>query len=361
MRILFLLILSVLIACQPTEPDSGMLRKQADFAKIDIHSHYRSAPAYLKPLLEEWNMHTQLVDVYRENGEGVERSWPYYQQVEARFPETFFLCTAFNAYGIDEPDFASRIIARLEQEIAAGAGMVKVWKNIGMVDQDRAGNYVQIDDPRFQPIWDFLIAKNIPVMAHLAEPLQAWRPLEEGNPHYNYFRDHPQYHAYLHPEIPRYETIIEARDHWLAQNPQLTVLGAHMGSMSHDVEMVAERLDKYPNFFVEPAARFGDLTRQDADRVRAFFIQYQDRILYGTDLGSDGPSIEKSAEDLASEEKYLRKMLEIQWIWLSGRDSLYYDSPMISFPVNTHSLTLPDSVLRKVYHDNAVQLLGKAG
>ena len=116
-------------------------------------------------------------------------------------------------------------------------------------------------------------------------------------------------------------------------------------------------VEKYPNFYVEPAARFGDLTRQDARKVREFFIQYQDRILYGTDLGNGSPDPERSQEDLDRELKYRRKLLQIQWTWLSANDSIYYDSPMISFPVNTHGLNLPDSVLRKVYRDNALKLL----
>lgn len=228
-----------------------------------------------------------------------------------------------------------------------------------MVDKDAAGNYIQIDDERLQPIWDFLIKENIPVLAHIGEPLQAFRPLvkEERNPHYNYFSNNPQYHAYQHPEIPRWETIMQARDNWLARNPLLVVIGAHMGSMSHSVDEVAKRLEQFPNFYVEPAARFGDLVRQDSKKMRDFFIKYQDRILYGTDLGTSLPAEEQSVEAQENRKQYTKRLIELHWEYFSGADSLYYDSPMISFPIPTKSLNLPDSILRKVYWKNAMKVL----
>ena len=276
--------------------------------------------------------------------------------LEEKYPDRFFLCTAFDAYGISEPDYAEKIIARLQEEIAAGAQLVKVWKNFGMVHQDAEGNFVQIDDPRLQPIWDFLIEEGIPVLAHIAEPVQAWRPLEEGNPHVGYYRSHPEYHAYLHPEIPSYETIIEARDNWLANNPELIVVGAHNGSMSHDVDMIAQHLDQYPNFYVEPAARFGDLVRQNSDAVRAYYMKYQDRILYGTDLGTGEPASELSAEELEEEKARIQNMINRHWLYLSTTDSLYADSTGF-FGVDTRGLGLPDTVLRKIYSENALKIL----
>lgn len=355
----FILFISLLlfVACQPQNREQNAPLSQESVEKIDFHTHYRYDLEFLVPLLDKWKMQTLLVDVCRNDSSGVHRYWEEIKKQQSAFPDRYFLCSGFNAFGIDDPEYAQKIIEQLETEIAEGAQLVKVWKNFGMVDKDAAGNYVQIDDPRLQPIWDFLIEKNIPVLAHIAEPIQAWRPLQEGNPHYNYYKNNPQYHAYQHPEIPRWETIIAARDNWLAKNPQLTVVGAHMGSMSHDVDLIAQRLDQYPNFFVEPAARFGDLTGQDSEKVRQFFLKYQDRILYGTDLGTSQPSEELSDEAIKNRENYIQKMLELHWIYFSGTDSLYYDSPMISFPVQTHSLALPESVLRKVYAGNARKIL----
>ena len=329
-----------------------------EFKRIDVHSHFRYDRDCLIPLLDKWNMNTALVDVVAMDPTRNYTLWEALKNQYNKYPGRFYLCASFAALNIDDPDFAQRTIEKLKKDIEAGARMVKVWKVHGMEIKDKSGNYIQIDDERIQPVWDFLTEQNIPVMAHIAEPEQAWRALEEGNSHYNYYKNHPQYHAYLHPEIPSWETIIAARDNWIAKNPKLTILAAHMGSMSHDLDLVAERLDKYPNMLVEPAARFGDITDQDSKKVFDFFIKYQDRILYGTDLGFSEP---QQPGDNTNPCDYLDEILSIHWKYFSGSNSLNFNSPMISFPVKTNSLNLPDAVLRKFYYENALKLLTMAG
>lgn len=357
MKNLYLILLSAgLFACKSATPPSET--SQTPFPRIDVHTHYDYDRDSLPALLEQWNMRTVLILVAFGDSAEDQKSWNAMLAHQKAHPETFFLCSGFDGTGIDQPDFAEKKIALIQSHITDGARMVKVWKNFGMVNKDESGKYIQIDDPRLQPIWDYLTENNIPVIAHIGEPLQAWRELELGNPHYNYFRDHPQYHAYLHPEIPRYEEIIQARDNWIEKNPNLTIIGAHMGSMSHDVDMVAARLERFPNFYVETAARVGDLTRQDFEKMHNFMIRYQDRVLYGTDLGTNEPQSALSQENLQSEQTYLKKILELDWAYFGGKDSMNYNSPMISFPVKTKALDLPDSVVQKFYYQNAAKILG---
>lgn len=207
-----------------------------------------------------------------------------------------------------------------------------------MIIQDSSGAYVQIDDPRFEPIWRFLAEEDVPVIAHIGDPRAAWQPLDKESPHYSYYANNPEYHAYRHPELPRWEEIIAARDRWLAANPELTVIGAHMGSMAHDVSLVEERLEAYPNFFVEVGGRFPDLENQPRDSVRSFLIEHADRVLYGTDLGTDVPAAEAGEDDWpnrgAIDDRY-----QAHWQYLS------------------RELALPPRVLRQIYGQNAARLL----
>ncbi len=352
-----MLCLLCLSACTSDSSPVDSTLSISSIEKLDVHTHFRSDRAYLSSLLDEWKMKALLVDVVTSDSTGIKRSWSRLLDQQGRYPNQFSLCTGFSAFGIDAPDYSQQIITQLKAEIAAGAKMVKVWKNFGLVDKDESGQFVQIDDPRLQPIWDFLTEKNIPVLSHIGEPLQAWRPLEDGNPHYNYYDNHPEYHFYNQPDVPAWETIMAARDNWLAENPDLVVLGAHMGSMSHDLDEVAKRLDRFPNFQVETAARWGDITGQETEKVKAFFLKYQDRVLYGTDLGSAGSEDEMSEEDLKGEQHRFEKMWQLHWDYVSGKDSLNFDSPMISFPVSTKSLGLPMEVLEKFYRENARKLL----
>ena len=349
----------ILCSCQPQSeqtPSDTEVRavplEQQTLKKIDVHTHFRYDRNYLPSFFEKWNMQGILVDVAKQDPAGIQRSWEGYVALAHAHPEVFGLCSSLIGVGIDDPGFAEKEIARLESEIQAGALMVKVWKNFGMVTQDNRGNFIQIDDERLQPIWDFLVSKDIPVMAHIGEPIQAWRPLDDPhNPHYGYYTDHPEYHAFQHPEIPSYETIMAARDRWIARNPNLQILCAHMGSMSHDVDMIAERLDKYPNMYVEPAARFGDLAGQDSEKVRAFFEKYQDRIFFGTDFGSRIHQDSLSAEALQSEQSRLNHNYEQRWKYLSSTDSLEIRNQ------KTRGLALAADILHKVYYQNVVDFL----
>ena len=316
--------------------------------KIDAHAHYKYSREYLPGLFDKWNMKAVLVDVAIEDS----RSWDSYVTHTKEHPELFSLCSSLIGTGIDSPNFAQENIERLDKEIKQGARMVKVWKNFGMVTKDISGSFIQIDDARLQPIWDFLKAKGVPVMAHIGEPVQAWRPLDNpNNPHYGYYTDHPEYHAYKLPEIPSYETIIAARDKWIENNPDLKIFCAHLGSMSHDVDMVAERLDKYPNMYAETAARFGDLASQDSKKVAAFFEKYQDRLMFGSDYGNSRMEDEMTEEQLKNEEESLNVRYENLWKYLSSSDSMELRRQ------KTKGLGLSTQILNKVYHQNITDLL----
>ena len=332
-------------------------RKQENYKKIDFHAHYRYDREYLLPLLESWNMQALLVDVAKEDSAMNLRQWEALKTQYNKYPNQFYLCASFESSNIDDPSFAEKIIEKLEDDFANGARMVKVWKVHGMVTRDSSGHFIQIDDPRIQPVWDYLTKKNIPVLAHIGEPLQAWQPLQEGNPHAGYYRDHPEYHAYNFPEIPSWETIMAARDSWIAKNPNLTIVAAHMGSMSHDLDLVAERLDKYPNMLVETAARWADIVLQDPGKVRNFFIKYQDRVIYGTDFGINTPEDPSKKESDQGTRDMINKRIDLHWQYVSGNDSLLFDRG--SFKTQTHSINLPDSVLRKFYYDNATRVLNR--
>lgn len=325
---------------------------QKSIKKIDVHAHFKYERDYLPAFLKKWNMQGVLVDVAKADSLGIDNSWnEYVAHVKAQ-PDLFFLCSSLIGVDIDKADFAQKEIERLGKEIQQGMRMVKVWKNFGMVTKDSSGKFIQIDDPRLQPIWDFLRENNIPVMAHIGEPVQAWRPLDNpNNPHYGYYKNNPQYHAYKYPEIPSYETITAARDNWVAKNPDLKILCAHFGSMSHDVAMVAERLDKYPNMYVESAARFGDLVGQDSEKVRAFFEKYQDRILFGTDYGTSSPQNEKTVDELKSEEERLDEDYNRLWNYVATKDSIAERGQ------KNIGLGLSAEILNKFYYQNTVDFL----
>lgn len=331
----------------------------SDLPKIDAHTHLFYDRNALVPLLDRWNLSAVVINITGRDffEQPMDARWAAMCALKAAHPGRFTLCTTFDPRGIEQEGFARKTIQTLERHLREGAEIVKVWKDVGLDVREASGAYVQVDDPRFQPIWEFLAERGVPVIAHIAEPKAAWQPLDEGSPHYTFYRDHPKYHFHGRSGVPAWEEVIAARDRWLARNPDLTVIGAHLGSMAHDLDEVARRLDRFPNFYVDTAERFADLVIQPTGRVRDFFLRHADRILYGTDAIVARPAGALSEEEAAGEVASYEALLRSHWAYLASDDALQISDNKFLKPVETRALNLPREVIEKVYFENAIRLL----
>lgn len=330
------------------------LEDYAEVKKMDVHVHIETDRTIFveKALADNF----QLINVSLEYSDGwndVYGKFGHGLVQHQKFPETVDMVTAFAVSDWDDPNWESKVISWLDSCFKQGALGVKVWKNIGMVSRDTAGNLISIEDERFDPVFRHIQDRGKTLMGHLGEPKNCWLPLDSmtTNNDRRYFERHPEYHMYLHPEMPAYEEQIAARDRMLTKNPDLTFVGAHMGSLEWSVDELAKTLDRFPNMGVDLAARMGHLfyqTAQDRERVRDFFIRYQDRIMYATDLADDG---QRSKEELY-------RAMDENW----RRDWEYFvtDNAMTSNLTNDsfQGLSLPKEVVDKIYYHNAVKWFG---
>jgi hypothetical protein len=328
----------------------------ADFAsveKVDIHVHINSSDTALidQAAADHFRLLTINVD-YPDFPPLAEQRRVAHALVAAH-PERVAYAAAFSMQGWDEPGWQQRVIQELDSEFAQGAVAVKVWKNIGMEFRDAKGRLVMIDDPKFDPVFEFIRQRHKVLIGHQGEPRNCWLPLAEMtvNNDKEYFHEHPQYHMFLHPEMPSYEDQMAARNRMLDRNPQIKFMGAHMASLEWSVDRLAAFLDRYPNTVVDLAARMGQVefqSNQDRDKVRRFFIRYQDRLLYGTDTAQnvDDKSLELRRETHAN---WLR-----DWRYLNTEQS--FKVPELDAPVR--GLGLPKDVVRKIYSANAERWYG---
>jgi hypothetical protein len=321
---------------------------------IDVHAHvFKNDPAFVA-MLKRLNLRILDVCVVDKHDRGYEEAAPQNEKAREIMQSTggrAAWCSTFDPQDFDKPGFASRSNKVLNDTFAQGAVAVKIYKSIGMELKKKDGSYLMPDDPVFRPILTDIAAHGRTVLAHIAEPTSSWRPLDPANPDYSYYKDNPDWFMYLHPDHPSKETILAARDRMLADNPRLRVIGCHLGSMEVDVDDIAQHFDHYPNFAVDTAARTIYLMMQPPEKVRAFLTRYQDRVVYGTDLGlmpwSDTPTTLRHWQ-----EEYLR-----DWKYFATDSWVEYQGKKY------HGLKLPAPVLRKVYHENATHwvsgILGK--
>lgn len=333
----------------------GDYYSEADFqsvAKIDTHIHINVEDDALDRQAAEDNF--MLLDINVDA--------PHYPLMTeqrrlgylhaTRQPASIKWLTSFTLDSWNSKAWTPMTIAGLDSSFRQGALGIKVWKNIGMVHKDSAGNFVMIDNPRFDSVMNFVVASGKVVMGHLGEPKNCWLPLDQMTVKNDrsYFESHPQYHMFLHPDFPSYEDQIQARDNFIARHPDMIFVGAHMGSIEWNLDSLAVRLDRFPNMAVDLARipNIQYLTVKDRDAVRSFFIKYQDRLTYATDIAyypNDTPG-----ERASSAHR--------QWIY--HWKYFVTDEPMTAPQVEGEfrGLKLPREVIDKIYHHNAVRWFG---
>lgn len=315
-------------------------------SKIDAHVHIRSEGSDFMERAREDNF--RLLTVVVDEDPGIALQEEHAVLAAERFPDVVAFATTISVSEWSDQDWEEQTLHRLSESLDRGAIGVKVYKNIGMELRDDAGDFVMIDHPRFRPVFQFLSDRNIPVIGHLGEPRNCWLPVEEMTVESDkrYFTRHPEFHMYLHPEYPSYEDQINARDQILVTHADLWFVGAHLGSLEWSVDELAARLDRFPRMAVDLAARISSvqyLTREDRDKVRDFFIKYQDRLIYGSDrIVDDARNPEQSVKDA-------------QEIWRKDWEFFCTDHRMTSgaFEGEFQGLRLPSEVIDKLYRKNA--------
>lgn len=330
-------------AATPFSPDE--LRPFAALEPIDTHAHVFQVAPVFNAMLQKLHIHIVDICVVDDHGEPPRALHPQLEQaleVVHASQGRAALCTTFDPFKFKEPGFSEATIRQLNQNFDQGAIAVKIWKNIGMELQDTKGNYVLPDDPVFSPIYKDIAAHHKTLIAHIADPDSLWQAPNPASPDYSYYMEHPEWYMYRKPHPASKEAILLARDHVLEQNPDLRVVGAHLGSMESNFDELAQHLDKYPNFAVDLAARMPYLFLAPRDKMITFITKYQDRLTYATDLGLH------AGEDPAAAVKEWEGTYARDWRYLATSGMILYRNRKVQ------GLSLPEPVLRKIYHDNAV-------
>ena len=119
-----------------------------------------------------------------------------------------------------------------------------------------------------------------------------------------------------------------------------------MANWPENLDYVGQLLDECPNTCIDFSARIDELGRQPY-RTREFFIKYQDRIYFGTDMP-------------ASLEMY-----RCHFRFLETYDEYFvppdYDGTFGRYRWHIHGIGLPKNVLKKFYHENILKLLPRLG
>jgi predicted TIM-barrel fold metal-dependent hydrolase len=257
---------------------------------------------------------------------------------KAASPERFIIFggvdwSKWPEYGDRFGEWAAR---RFRAQVRRGTQGLKVWKQFGLSVQDQHGKLVPVDDVRLAPLWEMVGELRVPVVIHVADPVAFFDPLDESNERWEELHAHPDW-RFSSPPYPAFMDIMEQLANLVQSHPRTTFIGAHVGCYAENLGWVADLLDRAPNFYVDISARLGELGRQPYT-ARRFFIQYADRILFGTDFPANVERYRLFYRFLESDDEYFNYGLGD--IPTQGRWRIY-------------GLNLPDDVLENVYQLNA--------
>lgn len=323
--------------------------------KIDAHVHLKTWETEFAERAKAIRMRFLSIAVHSSDPAEMHlrQETAYHQQKET--PSQVAMIASFPLRGWDEPEWVDKTIDLIDRAKARGARGIKVWKDIGMEFRDAKGSLIMVNHPQLHPVIQHIAKNNMVLIGHLGEPKNCWLPIAEMTVKndQSYFQRHPEYHMYLHPELPSYEDQIRARDALLVEHPNLRFIGAHFGSLEWSVDALAEFLNRFPKAFVDTAARMGQLqyqSRENHDRVRQFLIDYQDRIVYGTDTSLAAP-VNAEASFQATVRRWRR-----DWRYFCTEEEL--SVPELDGPVK--GLQLPRKVIDKIYSTNIRRLFPNA-
>ena len=196
--------------------------------------------------------------------------------------------------------------------------------------QPGVAGITRIDDPRFAPFFSKLEKANILMASlHNADPNGPFGNRQE-------WMFDP---VYFWEQIRAFENV-------LSSYPNLTIVAAHgawLVCQDAQFDYLRYMLSTYPNLYIDISATCHYMHLSNRDNIRDFYIEYQDRILFGTD---GGRIADNDIDNIAGRYANFFAILET--------DQLVNGTFFREIP--TKGLDLPREALEKIYYRNARKL-----
>tara|TARA_A100001011_G_scaffold154270_1_gene162748 strand:+ start:800 stop:1978 length:1179 start_codon:yes stop_codon:yes gene_type:complete len=321
-------------------------KTRSKFPFIDVHSHHWNMPIMnLDNLVEEMdslNMKYQInlsgsgLAVFSGKQDLMDLNLSKsINNVKKNHPERFGVFVNLDLSKIGRKDFKLNTEKYLLNASNIGATGLKIYKNLGLNLKDGKGKRVKVDDDRLQFIWEKCAELNLPVLIHSGEPIAFFQNIDKNNERWLHAKQRP---SSFRPsdKYPPFEIVMNEQYNMFKNNPKTIFINAHMGWYGNNLSKLDQQLTNLPNVYVEFGAVINELGRQPVS-ARKFFIKHQDRILFGKD-NYNKEEYYLYFQVLETSDEYIEYFRKRHGLW------------------KLYGLNLPDSVLKKVYHQNALKI-----
>lgn len=257
----------------------------------------------------------------------------------ARFRDRFVIWCGIDYTGHQEAGWIDRAIKELERCHSMGAAGVGELGDKGMGElysRPTPGYGIHINDPKLQPFIRRCGELRMPISIHVAEDAWMYEPADASN---DGLLNAGKWKVDLSPAgILDHDQLVQTLEDAVKNNPGTTFIACHLANCCADLNRLAVMLDRYPNLYTEMAARFGEIAPIPR-QVKAFMEKYQNRLVYGTDMG------------MASH------MYRTTFRILESADEHFYERDLFNYHWPLHGLHLSKKTLKKIYRDNALRIL----
>ena len=310
---------------------------RAKYPVVDIHSHHRSVTqerwSQVVAEMDDLNLQV-LVNLSGGFGRGLRRKLDAIEESGAPDRIVHFANLDFSR-GV-YPGFGQQAAELLAADVAAGAVGLKFFKNFGIDVRDEDGARVPVDHPELDPVFALCAELDIPVLIHVGEPSEFYQPVDQFNERWLELALLPNRRLPA-GRYPGFEEMVAERDRLFARHSDTRFIAARFGWHANDLGRLGGLLDRLPNLYVETGAILYELGRQPR-RARQFFVDYQDRILFGKD-------------------SYRPEEFPYYWRTFETADEYFNYYRRYHAFWKLYGMDLPDDVLRKIYYANALDVV----
>ncbi|GAB4362907.1 MAG: hypothetical protein Kow0042_00320 [Calditrichia bacterium] len=311
---------------------------RARFPVIDMHSH---AYARSEAEIDQWvkNMDAMGIEktilLTHETGSRFDSLVAVY----SKYGDRFELWCGFDYTGYDQPGYGPAAVAELERCYRMGArGVGELGdKGKGLFYSKPPAWGMHLNDPRLDPLLEKCAELNMPVNIHVAEPIWMYLPMDSTN---DGLMNAYEWRLDNQPGIVDHDGMIQILEEAVKRHPNTTFIACHFANCSYDLNKLGRLFDLYPNLYADISARYAE-TAPIPRFVKSFYEKYQDRLVYGTDMGFD------------------KEMYQITFRILESNDEHFYETGQFGYHWALNGFGLSDTVLKKLYRENALKILNR--
>lgn len=313
--------------------------EKARYPGIDVHSHNY---ARTDQEVEGW--------VKTMDEVGLEKTFilsgntgKKFDEVLAKFgkhPGRFAVWCGFDYSGFDQPGYGPAAVAELErcrQVGATGVGELSD-KGRGLGATSNALG-MHIDDPRMDALLEKCADLKMPINIHVGEDKWMYEPMDERN---DGLMNAWKWKVPKDPGVLQHDEVVSTLERAVKKHPRTTFIACHFANCCSDLNRLGVMLDENPNLYADMGARFAEISPIPRF-VSRFFRRYQDRLFYGTDMDPQP------------------EMYRVTFRILETEDEHFYPAYFAKYHWPMHALGLPEEILKKIYRENALKVLGSPG